>query len=164
MNKEIKEDLYNEKYNEQIKELLIELQNYLIDIDDWHTQVMVPEYKEKYFELDMEKVKMQNGKIFLSIEDELVNGLIVGVVETVDEVDKLTNDCVKTGEVLELIVSKKNRGNGVGKILLNKMEDYFKNIGCIRTNIEVFGPNVSGLKFYEKNGYVVRDVIVSKKL
>ena len=76
---------YNEKYNEQIKELLIELQNYLIDIDDWHTQVMVPEYKEKYFELDMEKVKMQNGKIFLSIEDELVNGLIVGVVETVDE-------------------------------------------------------------------------------
>ena len=155
---------YNEKYNEQIKELLIELQNYLIDIDDWHTQVMVPEYKEKYFELDMEKVKMQNGKIFLSIEDELVNGLIVGVVETVDEVDKLTNDCVKTGEVLELIVSKKNRGNGVGKILLNKMEDYFKNIGCIRTNIEVFGPNVSGLKFYEKNGYVVRDVIVSKKL
>ena len=155
---------YNEKYNEQIKELLTELQNYLIDIDDWHTQVMVPEYKEKYFELDMEKVKMQNGKIFLSIEDELVNGLIVGVVETVDEVDKLTNDCVKTGEVLELIVSKKNRGNGVGKILLNKMEDYFKNIGCIRTNIEVFGPNVSGLKFYEKNGYVVRDVIVSKKL
>lgn len=134
---------YNKKYNEQIKELLIELQNYLIDIDDWHTQVMVPEYKEKYFELDMEKVKMQNGKIFLSIEDELVNGLIVGVVETVDEVDKLTNDCAKTGEVLELIVSKKNRGNGVGKILLNKMEEYFKNIGCIRTNIEVFGPNVS---------------------
>ena len=140
---------YNKKYNEQIKELLIELQNYLIDIDDWHTQVMVPEYKEKYFELDMEKVKMQNGKIFLSIEDELVNGLIVGVVETVDEVDKLTNDCAKTGEVLELIVSKKNRGNGVGKILLNKMEEYFKNIGCIRTNIEVFGPNVSGLNFYE---------------
>ena len=155
---------YNEKYNEQIKELLTELQNYLIDIDDWHTQVMVPEYKEKYFELDMEKVKMQNGKIFLSIEDELVNGLIVGVVETVDEVDKLTNDCVKTGEVLELIVSKKNRGNGVGKILLNKMEDYFKNIGCIRTNIEVFGSNVSGLNFYEENGYVVRDMIVSKKL
>ena len=112
----------------------------------------------------MEKVKKQNGKIFLSIEDELVNGLIVGVVETVDEVDKLTNDCAKTGEVLELIVSKKNRGNGVGKILLNKMEEYFKNIGCIRTNIEVFGPNVSGLNFYEGNGYVVRDMIVSKKL
>ena len=155
---------YNEKYNEQIKELLVELQNYLIDIDDWHTQVMVQEYKEKYFEMDMKKVKMQNGKIFLSIEDEFVNGLIVGVIETVDEVDKLNNDCAKTGEVLELIVSKKNRGNGVGKILLNKMEDYFKNIGCIRTNIEVFGPNVSGLKFYEKNGYVVRDMIVSKKL
>ena len=29
---------YNSTYDEQIKDLLIELQNYLIDIDDWHTQ------------------------------------------------------------------------------------------------------------------------------
>ena len=92
---------YDEKYNEQIKDLLVELQNYLIDIDDWHTQVLIPEYREKYFEMDMKKVEMQDGKIFLSIEDELVNGLIVGVIETVDEIDKLTNDCAKTGEILE---------------------------------------------------------------
>lgn len=155
---------YDEKYNEQIKDLLVELQNYLIDIDDWHTQVLIPEYREKYFEMDMKKVEMQDGKIFLSIEDELVNGLIVGVIETVDEIDKLTNDCAKTGVILELIVSKKYRENGVGKILLNKVEEHFKKVGCVRTNIEVFGPNIGGLKFYEKNGYVVRDMIVSKKL
>lgn len=155
---------YNKIYDEQIKDLLVELQNYLIDIDDWQTQILIPEYREKYFEMDMDKVKRQNGKIFLSIENELVNGLIVGVVEVVDEVDKLTNDCAKTGEILELIVSKNNRGNGVGKMLLNEIEEYFKTIGCIRANIEVFGPNISGLKFYEKNEYIVRDMIVSKKL
>ena len=72
---------YNSKYDEQIKDLLVELQNYLIDIDDWHTQVMKPEYREGNFQLDLKKVQNQNGKIYLSIENELVLGLIMGVVE-----------------------------------------------------------------------------------
>ena len=53
---------YDSIYDEQIKNLLVELQNYLIDIDDWHTQVMIPEYRENIFKLDMNKVKKQNGK------------------------------------------------------------------------------------------------------
>ena len=54
---------YNSKYDEQIKDLLVELQNYLIDIDDWHTQVMLPEYREENFQMDMRKVNNQEGKI-----------------------------------------------------------------------------------------------------
>ena len=155
---------YDSKYDEQIKNLKIELQNYLIDIDDWHTQVMLPEYKENIFKIDMNKVKKQNGKIYLSIENGIVLGLIIGIVEEKDEIDKLTNDCAKTGSVLELIVKNDIRGNGIGKTLLEKMEEYFKSIGCKRINIEVFGPNKKGLKFYEKNNYIIRDMIVSKKI
>ena len=40
---------YDSIYDEQIKDLLVELQNYLIDIDNWHTPVMIPEYKENIF-------------------------------------------------------------------------------------------------------------------
>ena len=159
---------YNSKYDEQIKDLLVELQNYLIDIDDWHTQVMLPEYREGNFQMDMRKVKNQEGKIFLAIENDLIVGLIMGIVEEKDEIDKLTNDCAKTGSVIELIVKNNIRGNGIGKILLDKiekeMEEYFKNIFCKRVNSEVFGPNKKGLNFYEKNGYISRDIIVSKKL
>ena len=155
---------YDSKYDEQIKDLLVELQNYLIDIDDWHTQIMLPEYREKYFKMDIEKVKNQDGKIYLEIENNTVNGLIIGVVEEKDDIDKLTNDCVKTGSVIELIVKNNIRGNGIGKNLLEKLEEYFKSINCKRINIEVFGPNKKGLNFYEKNDYVVRDYIVSKKL
>ena len=155
---------YDSKYDEQIKDLLVELQNYLIDIDDWHTQVMIPEYREKNFEIDMNKVKKQNGKIYLSVENDIVLGLIIGIVEEKDEIDKLTNDCAKTGSVLELIVENKIRNNGIGKSLLEKIEEYFKSIDCKRINIEVFGPNKKGLNFYEKNDYIVRDMIVSKKL
>ena len=155
---------YNSKYDEQIKDLLVELQNYLIDIDNWHTQVMLPEYREGNFKMDMRKVKNQHGKIYLSVEDNIVTGLIIGIVEQKDEIDKLTNDCAKTGSVIELIVKNNTRGNGVGKLLLNKMEDYFKSMNCKRINIEVFGPNKKGLNFYNKNGYIIRDMIVSKRI
>ena len=155
---------YNTEYKEQVKDLLVELQNYLIDIDDWHTQVMLPEYREKIFEMDINKVKKQNGKIYLSVDNGIVIGLIIGIVEEKDEIDKLTNDCAKTGSVLELVVKSNIRGNGIGKSLLERIEEYFKSINCKRINIEVFGPNKKGLNFYEKNNYIIRDVIVSKKI
>ena len=112
----------------------------------------------------MNKVKKQNGKIYLSIENGIVNGLIIGIVEEKDEIDKLTNDCAKTGSVLELVVKSNIRGNGIGKSLLDKIEEYFRSIYCKRINIEVFGPNKKGLNFYEKNDYIIRDAIVSKRL
>ena len=155
---------YNPQFDEQIKDLLVELQNYLIDIDDWHTQVMLPEYREGNFQMDLRKVNNQEGKIYLAIENELIIGLIMGVVEEKDEIDKLTNDCAKTGSVIELIVKNNIRGNGIGKILLDKIENYFKSINCKRVNIEVFGPNKKGLNFYEKNDYTIRDMIVSKRI
>ena len=155
---------YNSIYDEQIKDLLVELQNYLIDIDDWHTQVMLSEYREENFKMDLRKVNTQEGKIYLAMENNLITGLVMGVVEIKDEIDKLTNDCAKTGSVIELIVKDNIRGNGIGKLLLEKIENYFKSINCKRINIEVFGPNKKGLNFYEKNGYIPRDIIVSKKI
>ncbi len=155
---------YNSTYDEQIKDLLIELQNYLIDIDDWHTQIMKPEYRNNYFNIDLNKIKNQNGKIYLSIENNIITGLIMGIVDEKDEIDTLTNDCAKTGSIIELIVKNNIRGNGIGKTLLDKMEEYFKNINCKRINIEVFGPNKKGLNFYEKNNYIIRDYIVSKRI
>lgn len=155
---------YDSIYDEQIKDLLVELQNYLIDIDDWHTQILLPQYREEMFKIDKNKVDKQNGKIYLYVEKNVVKGLIIGIVEEKDEIDKLTNDCAKIGSILELVVKSSIRGQGIGKILLEKMEEYFKSINCKRINIEVFGPNKKGLNFYEKNNYIIRDMIVSKKI
>ena len=57
---------YNSIYDEQIKDLLVDLQNYLIDIDDWHTQILSDNYREDYFKMDLELLKKQDGKIFLA--------------------------------------------------------------------------------------------------
>lgn len=155
---------YDAYYDEQIKDLLVQLQNYLIDIDDWHTQVMRTEYRENSFKMDMKKVKEQYGKIYLAIENNTVIGLIMGIVEKKDKIDELTNDCAKTGAVIELVVEDNIRGHGIGKSLLEKIEKYFKSIDCERINIEVFGPNKKGLNFYKKNDYIIRDMIVSKRI
>ncbi len=155
---------YNPIYDEQIKDLLVELQNYLIDIDDWHTQILSDNYRNDYFKMNLEFINKQNGKIILAIEDEKIIGIISGVVQLNDEIDELTNDCSKIGNVLDLIVKNSFRGNQIGKLLLQEMENYFKSINCKRINIEVFGPNKSALNFYLKNDYTIRDYIVSKKI
>ena len=114
--------------------------------------------------MDLELINKQDGKIFLAIENNKIVGLILGVVNINDEIDKLTNDCAKTGNVLELIIKNSSRGHGIGKLLLNEIENYFKSINCKRINIEVFGPNKSALNFYLKNDYTIRDYIVSKNI
>lgn len=155
---------YNKEYDEQIKDLLVQLQEYLVEIDDWNTQILYKDYKEKCFKIDMDKVEKQEGKIYLAKEDKMIDGLIIGAVEPRDEIDKITNDCAKTGSVLELIVSKNSRKKGIGKALLNKIEEYFKSIHCKRITIEVFGPNKNAHNFYYKNGYIDRDIFVSKQI
>lgn len=155
---------YNKEYDEQIKDLLVQLQEYLVKIDDWNTQILYEDYKEKYFRIDMDKVEKQEGKIYLAKEDKIIYGLIIGVVEQSDEIDKITNDCAKVGSVLELIVSKNSRGKGIGRALLNKIEKYFECIDCKRITIEVFAPNKNAYNFYYKNGYIDRNIFVCKQI
>ena len=155
---------YDKIYDEQIKDLLVELQNYLIDIDDWHTQVLTSNYREDYFKMDLDLVNKHGGKIYLAKEQNQIIGFVLGIVSITDEVDILSNDCAKTGNILELIIKNAFRGKGIGSQLLNKIETYFSGIGCKRINIEVFGPNKKALDFYLKNNYTIRDYIVSKKI
>ena len=155
---------YSGEYEEQVKDLLVELQKYLVDIDDWNTQVLLSNYREDYFKMDMEQVKNHEGKIYLAKEEDKIIGMVLGIIHVPDEIDKLTNDCAKSGSVEELIISPSARGNGIGNQLLAKIEEYFESKACKRITIEVFGPNQKALGFYNKNGYVVREVFVSKEI
>lgn len=70
----------------------------------------------------------------------------------------------KRGRITELIVSRECCSNGVGKQLLNKMENYFKEAGCKGIFIDVFAYNENAQKFYYKNGYFDRNIEVMKKI
>lgn len=155
---------YNEKYIEDIKDLLVELEEYIMSIDKDHLDLIHPDYRDKMALLDLEEVNKNNGKCYLAIENDKAVGLIMGVIRNYDKYDYLDYKCPKSGEITELIITNRVRNQGIGNLLMKKMEDYFKSIGCEYVFIDVFAYNKSALKFYKKNSYHSRMVIDVKKI
>lgn len=154
---------YSSKYDNDIKDLLVEFQEHIVKIDEEKYNILTDDYREKYFEKTMSEVNKFEGKIFLTIEDEQAIGLIVGLINNEEE-NTYDFSAPKRGRVTELIVSKKSRSKGVGKQLLNEMENYFKKVGCLGILIDVFAYNTDAQKFYYKNGYFNRNIEVMKKI
>lgn len=155
---------YEEKYLEDVRNLLVELEEYILTIDEDNLDRIHPEYREKMAILDLEEVKKNSGKCYLAIENNKVLGLIMGYVRTYDKYDYLDYKCPRSGKISELVISKNFRGRKIGKQLMKKMEDYFKSIGCEYIFIEVFAYNENAINFYENEGYHTRGLIDIKKI
>lgn len=153
---------YDFKYDEEIKDLLVELQEYIVAIDKEKYNIITPEYRELYFAKTIEEIKDHKGHMLLIKEANRVVGLIIGLIEEpINEYDFKTP---KRGRISELIVSKNCRSHGYGNMLLKAMEDYLKEHGCEAILIEVFGYNDLAFNFYSKHGYNTRMYDVIKKI
>lgn len=155
---------YEDKYLEDVRDLLVELEEYIISIDKDNLDQLHPEYREKMALLDLKEVNENNGKCYLAIENNQVIGLIMGIIPEFDEYDYLDYKCPKRGEITELIVTAKVRSNGVGKLLIDTMEKYFKDMGCEYVIVDVFAYNEVGKNFYNRNGYHARMETQIKKI
>ena len=155
---------YDEKYLDDVKDLLVELEEYILAIDEDNLDQLHPEYREKMALLDLQAIYENNGKCYLAIENEKAIGLIMGTIIKYDEYDYLDYKCPKEGEITELIVTAKTRNNGVGELLMKQMEDYFKSVGCEYILVDVFAYNKNGIKFYDKQGYHSRMYTNIKKI
>ena len=155
---------YEDKYLEDVKDLLVELEEYILSIDKDNLDHLHKDYRDKMAILDLEEVNKYDGNCYLAIENNKVLGLIMGIIPPYDEYDYLDYKCPKRGEITELIVTKKVRTSGIGKSLINKMEEYFKNMNCEYIHVDVFGYNDIGIKFYEKNNYHTRMLDMIKKI
>lgn len=155
---------YDDKYLEDVKNLLVELEEYIVSIDQDNLDRVHPEYREKMALLDLSEVNENHGKCYLAIEDGRAIGLIMGIIIKFDEYDYLDYKCPKEGRITELIVTSKTRSNGVGQLLMKKMEGYFKSVGCKYILVDVFGYNDLGIKFYFKQGYHPRMITAIKKI
>lgn len=132
---------YKENYLEDVKNLLVELEEYILTIDKDNLDQLHPEYRDKMAVLDLEEVNESTGKCYLAIENDKVIGLIMGYVRIYDKYDYLDYKCLRSGKISELIVSKNTRSKGIGKCLMQKMEEYLKSIGCKYIFIDVFAYN-----------------------
>lgn len=154
---------YNKKYDEEIKDLLFELQEYIASIDKEHYNIITDEYRELEFEKTIKEVNDFEGKIFLAAEDGKIVGVIVGIINN-NEQSNYEFKAPKRGRITELIVSNKCRSKGIGKQLVTTMENYFKSVGCKAILIEVFAYNEKAKNFYYKNNYSDRNLEVMKHI
>ena len=155
---------YEDKYLEDVRNLLVELEEYIISIDMDHLDHLHPEYRDKMALVDLKDVKENNGKCYLAVSDNKIVGLIMGTISQYNEYDYLDYKCPKRGVITELVVTSKIRSNGVGQALISKMEEYFKLMKCEYILVDVFGYNDMALKFYFKQGYHPRMLTTIKKL
>ncbi|MDC6386213.1 GNAT family N-acetyltransferase [Flagellimonas taeanensis] len=52
-----------------------------------------------------------------------------------------------------VIVSPQYQGKGIGELMLAFLNDYAKEIGCERAEVNCYAKNVRGKKFWENQGY-----------
>ena len=155
---------YENKYLEDVRDLLVELEEYILTIDKDELDQIHPDYREKMVLLDLEKIKSTNGKCYLAVENDKAIGLIMGTIVNFDKYDYLDYKCPKEGEITELIVTSKTRSKGVGQALMQKLEDYFKEMDCEYILVDVFAYNKRGIDFYNKQGYHPRMLTDIKKI
>ncbi len=155
---------YEEKYLEDVRDLLVELEEYIVSIDEDELDQVGEHYREKMALFDLKRVKENNGKTYLAIENGKAIGLIMGIIRKYEEEDYLDYKCPHSGNITELIVSEKARINGVGTMLMKKMEEYFKNCGCEYIFVDVFAYNKNAIKFYQNKDYHSRMHCMLKKI
>ena len=155
---------FTNEYLDDIRGLLVELGEYIVSIDKDNLEQVHEDYYEKMALIDLEKVTKYDGKCFIAIHDDKVVGLIMGIIRQYEEQDYLDYKCPKEGEIIELIVTKKIRSKGIGQALMNKIEEYFKSVGCEYVIVDVFAYNETAINFYGKKGYHPRMYTDIKKL
>ena len=154
---------YGNEYIDSVKDLLVELQEYITSIDNDGYNILTDEYRDKYFNKTIEEINKYEGKIFLYIKDNKVVGLIVGLINNEEE-STYEFKAPKRGRITELIVKKEYRKYGIGKQLMDYMEEYFKSVNCKAVLLDVFSYNENSKAFYIKNGYYNRVEELMKKI
>jgi ribosomal protein S18 acetylase RimI-like enzyme len=155
---------YEEKYLEDVRDLLVELEEYILTIDKDELDQLHPDYREKMALCDLKDVKDNNGKCYLAVENDKALGLIMGSIPPYDEYDYLDYKCPRRGVITELIVSSKVRSSGIGQLLMDKMEEYFKEQECEYVLVDVFAYNDNAIKFYSKKNYHNRMHVMIKDI
>lgn len=155
---------YEDKYIEDVRDLLVELEEYIVSIDKDKLDIVGEDYREKVILYDLEEVKNNSGKMYLAIKDNKAIGMIAGIINKYEDEDYLDYKCPKKGEITELVVSEIYRSNGVGNMLMNKLEKYFRSLNCEYITVDVFGYNDRAYNFYKRKGYHTRMNIMIKKL
>lgn len=131
---------YNSKYAKQISEIV--LQNlYKININDYSREY-IDRVASHFTKDEIEKNFPQRIKCFIALKDDEVVGTA--------SIHKFYDNEPNTYVVLTVFVKIANHKQGIGKLLIETVEEYAKGIGGKKLKVPA---SAFGLEFYKKLGY-----------
>ncbi len=139
-------------------------QNYLVDVDLFHTRQRVEKDAPEYTDLQLAELKHRKGAILVAEDGGKIVGIVLGYVAPHDAEDKLHQIPASPAMVQDLYVVPEYRSKGIGAMLMNEIEKFFKAEGCDQLTLEALVSNERSLTFYEKLGYGKRYVTFFKKI
>lgn len=155
---------YSDKNHKDLIKCIDGLQKHVIEIDPLHRETASSGYAETYTENLLKAVREKEGKIFFAEVDEKIAGVIAGTIQQEAYGGTMEVIPAKSAWVRELYVDQAYRGNGIGTLLMNKLEEYFINQGCTLVLLNIFAPNVDSHDFYKAKGYVDRGITMLKEI
>ncbi|HPM35572.1 MAG TPA: GNAT family N-acetyltransferase [Spirochaetota bacterium] len=108
-------------------------------------------YREKKFEKRRDELIRKCGesmKIFTANEDSIPVAYCIA----------------SPGEIESLCVSKKYRGNGIGKKLMEFALEWMEGLGTKNIVVEVYGGNEGAIDFYSGFGFSTREIIMERRV
>ncbi len=66
--------------------------------------------------------------------------------------------------VYDVELTPENRGKGLGKELMQLVENETRNLGCVSIGLNVFGHNAAAVALYEKSGFETTSRMMKKDL
>ena len=152
---------YDQSDKDDVIFCLENLSDYLSPLDPFKKIRRLPPWGRKYMNWLLDKVKKQDGAIFVAQDENRIIGCIIVVVVKISKLDQLSFAVSQMGRILELFIYEKYRRRGAGRLLMNKAEEYLRMKKCEFIRIEVFEPNTRAHTFYQSLGYAdrLRDMI-----
>ena len=124
----------------------------------WLTSEALPNSEKQYRQLLPEGLATRNQYLF-SIEDEETGAKVGMIWFAVD--DKKT---VPSSFIYDIRIQEEFRSRGYGTQALRALEEKVKELGVSKIGLHVFGHNHAARALYEKVGYEITGIQMTKKI
>lgn len=115
-------------------------------IELWRSCGLTRSWNDPNLDIDR-KVAADDGGFFIAVHD---NKVLASVMAGYDG---------HRGWINYLAVDPKCQGDGVGRLLMERAEQHLLDAGCPKINLQIRADNSAAVRFYERLGYSVDDVV-----
>lgn len=128
------------------------------DLKNGFIETISQKWKTSINEKQIEKILKNYNKIF--VVEENITKKIIGVSTLHLQYKYIHNFCI-CGFIEDVVINEKYRGIGLGKKLILKLIENANQIGCYKL---VLSCDVKNVEFYEKCGFINKEITMKKYL